>query len=223
MDISFKENKKIISFIVSNFDEKFIPVFKDQFYDIEDNKAIKSFPKPIENIEQIKNNYIKYTEEMILQAGYFKNILWEDALFEFIKRVEDENIDWWLTGSCALNLRGIPIKPHDVDIMLNSKDIDNIREIFKDNIVWPILSTKGWIVKYFGVIFLHSQIDLAFDPQKSADDPEPSDFGPHAMKNLEEIKWRGHIVKIPPIDLQLHVNKKRGRTKRVKAIESFLK
>jgi hypothetical protein len=43
------------------------------------------------------------------------------------------------------------------------------------------------------------------------------------MKNLEEIKWRGHIVKIPPIDLQLHVNKKRGRTKRVKAIESFLK
>ena len=60
MDIAFKENKNQISFILSNLDEKLIPVFKDQFYNIEDNKVIKTFPKPIENIEQIKNRtYIK--------------------------------------------------------------------------------------------------------------------------------------------------------------------
>jgi len=54
LDIAFKENKNQISFILSNLDEKLIPVFKDQFYNIEDNKVIKTFPKPIENIEQKK-------------------------------------------------------------------------------------------------------------------------------------------------------------------------
>lgn len=222
MDITFKETEKNISFIVRNFDERYKPIFKDQFYTIENNSVIKTFPKPIDDLEQIKNNYIKYTEEMILQAGYFKEVMWEDALFKFINKVKDQNIDWWLTGSCALRLRGIPIKPHDVDIMLNSKDIDKIKNIFIDNIVWPILSTDGWIVKYFGVLFLHGQIDLAFEPQQSADDPEPSDFGPYAMNNLEKIRWKGNVVRIPPLDLQLNVNKRRGRIDRVKAINSFL-
>ena len=222
MDISFKENKNNISFIISNFNNEYKPVLQNQFYTFEDNRAIKTFPKPIDNLEKIKNNYIKYNEEMILQAGYSKEVMWEAALLEFINKVKDEKIDWWLTGSCALKLRGIPIKPHDVDIMLHSKDLDKVKEIFIENIVWPIVSTDGWIVKYFGVLFLKGQIDLAFDPQETADDPEPSDFGPYAMNNLEEIRWKGNVVRIPPLDLQLKVNKKRGRTNRVKAIEAFL-
>lgn len=222
MDITFKESEKNVSFIVSNFKKEYKPVFEDQFYTMEKNRFIKTFPKPIDNLDQIKNNYIKYTEEMILQAGYFKEVMWEEALLEFINKIKGKNIDWWLTGSCALKLRGIPIKPHDVDIILNSKDIDKIKEIFIENIVWPIVSTDGWIVKYFGVLFLHGQIDLAFDPQKSADEPEPSDFGPFAMNNLEEIRWKGNVVRIPPLDLQLKVNKKRGRIDKVKAINSFI-
>ena len=93
MNISFKENKNNVSFVVSNFNNEYKPVLKDQFYTIDDNKAIKTFSKPIDNLEQIKNNYIKYTEEMILQAGYFKEVMWEEALLEFINKIKEENID----------------------------------------------------------------------------------------------------------------------------------
>lgn len=107
--------------------------------------------------------------------------------------------------------------------MLNSKDIDKIKSIFGDYIVEPITSSKGWVVDYFGVLFLNARIDLAFDPQNFADKPEPCDFGLYAMNNIETVVWNGNIVKVLPLELQLQVNKRRERYERVKAIEDYLK
>jgi hypothetical protein len=159
---------------------------------------------------------------MFLQMGYFKKVEWEKALLSFINKVKDYDIDWWLTGSCALCIRGISVMPHDVDIMLNSKDIDKIKSIFSDFIVEPIVSSKGWVVDYFGVLFLNARIDLAFDPPEFVDKPEPSDFGQYAMNNIELIEWNGHNIKVPPLELQLQVNKRRNRYDSVKAIENYI-
>jgi hypothetical protein len=154
--------------------------------------------------------------------GYFRKVRWEEALLGFIDRLSGTDIDWWLTGSCAACLRGVSIEPHDVDIMLRSKDIDRVNDIFADYVIEPIRSSKGWVVANFGVLFMNARIDLAFDPEYFVDSPDPADFGPHAMKNLEELNWKGHIVRIPPLELQLQVNKRRGRNDRVKSIEDYL-
>ena len=222
MDIFFEENKQNFKFILKNVEKKFIPVLEKQFYIRKNHDFYKTFPKPINNINKIKDNYQKYNLDMVLQAGKFKQIKWRKALISFIEKIKDCDIEWWLTGSCALKIRGVDIKPNDVDIMLNSKDIDKINELFLDNIIWPIADTNGWIVKYFGVIFLNGQIDLAFDPQDFADDPEPVDFGPYAKKNLEIIRWNNYDIKVPPLELQLKSNKLRRRKKRVEKIQEFL-
>ena len=78
------------------------------------------------------------------------------------------------------------------------------------------------MVKYFGVLFLHARIDLAFDPEEFVDHPEPLDFGPYAMRNLETVVWKDHSLRIPPLELQLWVNRRRGKTDRVRAIEEFI-
>lgn len=184
---------------------------------------MKKYPKNIDNIDKIKMNFKNYAEEMFLQMGHLKEVKWEKALLSFINKVKDYDIEWWLTGSCALAVRGISTMPHDVDIMLNSKDIDKIKNIFSDFIVEPIISSKGWVVDYFGVLFLNTRIDLAFDPQEFVDNPEPSDFGIYAMNNTEMVQWKGNIIKVPPLELQLQVNKRRKRYDRVKTIEDYLK
>src|SRR6056297_885270 len=222
MDIFFEENEQNIKFILKNVEKKFIPVLDEQYYVRKNHDFYKTFSKPVKNINKIKENYKKYNLEMVLQAGKFKKIMWDEALLSFIKRIEEYDIDWWLTGSCALKIRGIDIYPHNVDIMLNSEDIEKINELFVDNIIWPISDTNGWIVKYFGVIFLNGQIDLAFDPQDFADDPEPVDFGPYAKKHLEIIRWNNYDIKVPPLELQLKSNKLRRRKKRVEKIQEFL-
>ena len=192
------------------------------FYQLDGDSYIKKFPKDTKNIEKIKENYLENAEEMFSQLGYFSPIPWEKALLEFVKRVEGKGIDWWLTGSCSACLRGVNFKPHDVDIMIDSKDVDKISEIFADHIVEPIIDTNGWLTKDFGVIFFHSRIDIASDPQECLDDPEPVDCGPYAKRNLEEITWNGYKIKVPPLHLQLNVNRRRERIDRVKILEEHL-
>ncbi|MTI79475.1 MAG: hypothetical protein FH758_01130 [Firmicutes bacterium] len=160
---------------------------------------------------------------MFSQLGYFSPVPWEEALYEFVKKVNGKGIGWWLTGSCAACIRGIKLNPHDVDIMINSKDVDRINDVFDGYIIEPIVDTNGWLTKDFGVIFLHARIDIASDPLACLDDPEPVDCGPYARANLEEITWRGYVIKVPPLELQLNVNRRRGRLDRVKLIEEYIK
>jgi hypothetical protein len=222
LKISFIEDEKNIIFRVDD-PGKYKNVLRNCFYEADGDSYIKKFPKDIENIIHIKDYYLKTAEKMFSQLGYYSPIPWQDALIWFIDKIKNTNIDWWLTGSCVLGLRGINITPHDVDIMLNSKDLVKFKNIFNDYLIEPIIDTNGWVTKYFGVIFNFARIDIAFDPQDLIDDPEPSDAGPFAMNNLEKIIWKGHVIKVPPIHLQLKVNQRRGRIDRVKAIEKYIK
>ena len=222
MKLFFREDGESVSFVVSDYPEAYRSVLESQYYTESAGEYVKKYPKDVGNIVRVKENYLRYAEEMFAQMGYFRETPWEQALLEFIGRVRGRDIGWWLTGSCALCVRGIEVGPHDVDIMLDSKDIERIRDIFSDCIVEPVTSSGGWVVDYFGVLFLHARIDLAFDPQADADLPQPSDFGLCAKRHLEEVVWRGNILKVPPLGLQLEVNRRRGRLDRVRAIEEYL-
>lgn len=223
MIIDFKEYGNNIFYIVSDYPQEFEPILKSQYYSLENGKYVKQFSKDsVNDFEALKKNYRLYAEEMFLQMGYYKDVLWEDGLLLFIDMIEGKEINWWLTGSCALCIRGIDVKPHDIDIMMDSKDISKLKNIFADYIIEPITSTGGWVVDYFGVIFLKARIDLAFDPAELADKPNPVDFGIYAMNNLEEVKWKGRKIKIPPLELQIEVNRRRGRNDRVEAIEKYI-
>lgn len=222
MEISFQEYGDNVIFRVYNYDKKYDEILKMCFYQSDGDSYIKKFSKDIKNIEKIKLNYQKHAEEMFSQLGYFRPIPWERALLEFLKRVEGTKIDWWLTGSCAACLRGIALNPHDVDIMIDSKDVEKVSEVFAGYIVEPIVDTMGWLTKDFGVIFLHARIDIASDPHPCLDEPEPIDCGPYARKNLEELIWNGYKINVPPLHLQLNANKRRKRTHRVKLIEKYI-
>jgi hypothetical protein len=222
MNISFSEDEQNVYFRVANFPQEYENVLKGSYFTFDEKGCYKKFDKLIDNIEQVKVNFASNAEEMFAQQGYFKPVLWEDALLSFIEKVKNKNIDWWLTGSCATCVRGINIEPHDVDIMLNSKDIEKINDIFRDYIVEPIIGSKGWVVDYFGVLFMSARIDIAFDPAEWVDSQGKADFGPYASNHLEEIVWKGNIIKVPPIELQLDANKNRQRFDRVRVIEDFL-
>ena len=159
---------------------------------------------------------------MFDQVGYFKTTPWEKALFDFADSLRNTGINWWLTGSCAVCLRGILLKPHDIDIMVNSSDVQKISDLFSDFIFEPIRDTSGWVTKDFGVLFTTARIDIASDPVASLDDPVPVDCGPYARDHLEKVEWKGITIKVPPLQLSLNANRRRGRMDRVKAIEEYL-
>ena len=222
MKISFEERRESVIFRIENFDGKYEPVMAGCFYQRDWASYFKQFLKSTKDLATIQLNYACYAEEMFNQMGLFNPAPWENGLEEFIKRVGGTKIEWWLTGSCASCIRGIQLNPHDIDIMIDSRDVDAVHSLFIDRIFEPILDTNGWVTKDFGVIFLHARIDIASDPQSSLDHPETVDCGPYAKEHLEEVIWRGFPVKLPPIQLQINVNKRRKRDDRVKILQEFL-
>ena len=223
MNIEFLKSEDTVTFRVCNFNDSIDAALQMCFYEKVDDAYIKHFPASTPYLDKIMAHYEKYAEEMFLQLVYQRPIPWEQGLLEFVKRVSNSDVDWWLTGSCAACIRGISMSPHDVDIMVDSRSVDLIKELFRDNIIEPIIDTNGWITKDFGVLFMHCRIDIASDPQGSLDEPEPVDCGPYAKSMLESIDWNGYEVRIPPIKLQLNANKRRQRIERVKLIEEYIR
>jgi hypothetical protein len=223
MQITFEACGEQIIFRVAKFEPQYVPVLQMCFYQADGDSYIKYFAKQIPNLDKIMAYYARHAEAMFSQLGYFTAIPWEDALYAFVTRIAETNIDWWLTGSCAACIRGIPLQPHDVDIMVAAQDIPVINELFADYVIEPIIDTQGWVTKDFGVLFWYARIDIASDPQVILDQPEPADCGPYAKQHLETCIWRGTAIRVPPLQLQLNVNRRRGRTKRAQLIEEFLR
>lgn len=222
MKVEFLRSHDVVTFRVCNFSDPIESALRMCFYEKADDTYIKRFPAATPYLDQIMAHYEKYAEEMFLQLVYQRPIPWEQGLLEFIKRVSNTEVDWWLTGSCAACIRGINMHPHDVDIMVDSRSIGLITELFKDSIIEPIVDTSGWVTKDFGVLFMHCRVDIASDPQGSLDVPEPVDCGPYAKSVLESVLWNGYQVRIPPVELQLNANKRRQRVERVKLIEEYI-
>lgn len=222
MKVSFENIDGQVIYRIFDFDPKYEKVLQMCFYQNDGNGYIKKYPNDAKYIEKMKKRYSKYAQEMFDQLGYFTNVPWESGLKKFCSMAEESNINWWLTGSCASCIRGVKLNPHDIDIMIDSVSVEDITELFQDYLIEPIIDTNGWLTKDFGVIFMDVRIDIASDPAAVLDDPEPVDCGPYALNHLETVEWEDFQIKVPPLELQLAVNMKRGRMDRVRKIEEFL-
>ena len=222
MKIRFEHKAGKVVFRVTAFDAWIEKALRMCFYEQEGDAFVKRFPADTPGLARIMAHYEAHAEEMFLQLVYQRPVPWEDGLRRFLARGQGKGIRWWLTGSCATCLRGVDLDPHDVDIMVDSRDVSRIREAFGDVTIEPIIDTGGWLTKDFGVLFDACRIDIASDPQACLDDPEPVDCGPYARANLETIEWKGFEVPIPPIELQLNANRRRERHERVQSIEAYM-
>lgn len=222
MHVTFDDHDEWIDYRIHDFDAKYEPILQACFYQKVENGYTKTYPKHAKYLNQMMRRYAKYAQNMFDQLGYFADIPWEKGLTTFCERIQQSNIDWWLTGSCAACIRGIDLHPHDIDIMVDSKDVEQMTELFKDALIEPIVDTNGWLTKDFGVMFMDVRIDIASDPNPILDTPEPIDCGPYAKEHLERVSWHGFEIKIPPLELQITVNTKRGRVKRVKKMQEYL-
>ncbi len=222
MKVYTEDKGDTIEFGIADFDPKYRPVLKMCFYEDKGTVFTKSYPKEAPHMEKVRRHYLQYGKMMFDQLGYWIPIPWETALDAFCQRIKGQNIDWWLVGSCSACIRGIPLNPHDIDIMIDSKDTEKITELFADVLIEPLINTQGWVTKEFGVVFLHARIDIASDPSERLDQPDPVDCGPYAKHHLEHVQWRGFTIPVPPIELLIHSNRKRGRIDRVQILEEYL-
>jgi len=225
MKIQIRETGEEIEFRIIEREGLDDETLQAMFYAFKDGGWSKGYPKPAlmfsQDLGLMEANYNAYIEDELHQESRTLNDL--DAALEWLcVEFEQRGVRWWLVGSGALYVRGLDVKPHDIDVMLDKTETEKIRAMVAPYIVEPFHHVTGWVVKGFGVVNYRYRIDFAFEPEEWVDGQDPVDFGPYAQERVEPVAWHGHQILVPPIELQIAPNEARGRYDRVALIREYL-
>jgi hypothetical protein len=182
----------------------------------------RGYPAGTSHLETAWQNFARYIEPVLRQASRLEPVPWRDALAEFCRRTSPRTVDWWLTGSAALALRGAPIEPGDLDLVCGERAAVELGDLFRDVLIEPVTrADEQWISEWWGRAFCRARIEWIGGAKPSADEPAPSDFGPTAASRLETVKFERWTIQVPPLDLQRAVSERRGLTDRVAMIDAL--
>ncbi len=222
MKVTFRPVEQHVSFELRDVDPALHPILEQCFWRHDDAIWHRAYPLSAPHLAAVMERFATNAEEMFLQLAYLRPVLWQEALLAFAGRAAEVGISWWLTGSVAACVRGVPLDPHDVDIMIDHEDAAAVADAFADVTIEPLVDTNGWLTRDFGVIFWHGRIDVASDPAALLDEPEPIDCGPYARQHLEQVEYHGYRVAVPPLHLQVAANRRRGRHARADLLQAHL-
>jgi len=183
----------------------------------------KSFPAGTPHLDRIYHNFARSAEEMVRQQAGLTPVPWDQTLGAFLRRIEGQHLDWWLGGSAALAVRGLPVVPGDLDLVVDDASAQKLGELFLDHLIEPVEPVQDWFCRWWGRAFWYARIEWVGGVDETADQPDITDFGPTAAGRLETVSWRGYNIKVPPLDLQLAVCQRRGLTERARMIEQRLR
>jgi len=225
MKIQICETEEQVQFRVIEREGLSDDTLQAMFYGLQVGVWSKSYPRAAlmfpQDLVRMEANFNAYIESELHQER--RSLADLDAALEWLcAEFEQRGVRWWLAGSGALYARGLAVKPHDLDVMLEKSEIEKIRAMVAPYIVEPFHHVTGWVVKGFGVVDYRYRIDFAFEPEEWVDGQGPVDFGPYARERVELVTWRGHEILVPPIELQIAPNEARGRSERVDLIRQYL-
>lgn len=208
--------------IITDLDPTYHQAARSLGYDQVPEGFARVCPPGTPHLDRVYRNFELSAEPMLLQAAGVLPAPWEEGLLAFLDRVEGQGVDWWLAGSGALAVRGIPVRPRDLDLIVDGPGAHRLGELLLDHLVEPVLPVEDWICRWWGRAFLHLRLEWVGEVTLQADHPRVSDFGPTAASRLEVVHWRGHAIRVPPLELQLEVSLRRGLTDRAELIRRYL-
>jgi hypothetical protein len=209
-------------FVVRTDDAAFREVLPGLAYQAFDGGFARSFPVDAPDLDRIYRNFEQHVEELLEQTAGRRRVRWEDALSELAARLDGAGVDWFVVGSAALAIRGIDVRPRDVDFVTTSHA--RVSAALADALIEPPLydGDRRWVAAWFGRAYLDARVEWVAEVYPEYDDwGAPNEIGPAAASRLERVRWNDRSLLVSPLDLQLTVNEKRGLGDRVDAIRRF--
>ncbi|WBW97038.1 nucleotidyltransferase domain-containing protein [Oceanirhabdus sp. W0125-5] len=203
-----RDNKFVLC--VEDIQVEYENILKEAFFQKSGNRFIKEYPNSVEDKKLVSSNFQRLGEEMF--TG--KNSDWKAALDMFARECNKKHIEWYLIGSAADAARGVQLNPHDIDIMVNTKDFYRVRDLFKEYIVEPFVDNEGtWVVRYFGRLCICGmQVDIAADHTRDANNYD-----------YEKEKWNDYVLYMEPFESRYQTEIMREREERISLLDEFRK
>jgi hypothetical protein len=167
------------------------------------------------------DRFAHYLDTIVKQAAHEIPVPWERAFDSFLKRTSGIAADWWVTGSLAFALRGVPIEPGDIDLIVDGPGAVAWGAALADILIEPAAETS-WFCKYWGRAFDHARIEWIGEVDPQSDFEYVQAFYLPAVDHLETVNWHGYAVRIPPVEPLLRMDEARGRLDRVAQVRAAL-
>jgi len=183
-------------------------------------KTDKGFAKTYPNIEG--NGVSKEDKELVsknfahLGQSMFEGMLncnWKNALLLFAQKCKENGIEYYIFGSVSDAVHGVNINPHDIDIVIHTRDFYKLKSIFPDSIVEPFVDNKEtWLVRYFGrLCFAGVLFDIVADEKMNLENHQ-----------YDKVLWNSYDLYAESLQVRYQLELKRNREDRIKAIEEFM-
>lgn len=213
-----------------------------------DSRFIMSFPQNVFSNQREKelasNNFSRLGQVMF--ETLLTGIDWKTPLEILTQKFNEKGIEWYIVGSAGDALRGIDIKPFDIDIVVHTRDYYKAKDIcylnFPDSIISPFTGSEdispskyfdnpmGYFInplKYFGRMFLAGAlVEIAADEMWNLEtrelECEKSYW--HNHKNAAYVKhvWHGYDLYLESLQHRYQIETARKRTDRIKAIDEYM-
>ena len=161
-----------------------------------------------DDINNVKNNFARLGQSM-----FIGNLDWKKTLPFIANKFLDNKIEWYILGSVGDAVRGLNIVPHDMDIIIHTKDFYKVKDLFSDYVVEPFVDNKGtWLVRYFGRLCMGgAYIDIVADEKLNLEN-----------HNYDVVSWNGFNLFLELFENRYQMELQRNRPERIKAMEEYM-
>jgi hypothetical protein len=152
---------------------------------------------------------------------------WPVALRSVTEALDSCIVDWLLIGSAALAVRGIPVEPGDIDIILLGGRQDALA-LLRPHLICPLRDLGDLIgAHWFSRAWLGLAVEWMAEPHPDADDlfrrqGRVCEWGRTAIDTAEIVDRSGQRVRVPPLSLHLGIAEQRGLNDQVALIKAVM-
>ena len=208
------------SLVVETDEPAFRLALGELFFEERNGRHVRRFPAGTLS-DGIFGRFQARLDPLLRQTARLEPAPWQNALRETARRLDGAGVEWWLTGSAALTVRGIDIVPRDLDLVVSDQGAAAAATAFDDALIEPAVAVEGWFCKWWGRAWVGARVEWVGAVTGAADEPVPTDFGPVAASSLNRIRWNNLTISVPSLEIQRAVSERRGLTDRVRLIDSL--
>ena len=177
--------------------------------------------------ELISNNFSRLGQTMF--ESPLLGFDWKKPLEILAQKFNENGIEWYIVGSIGDALRGVNVKPGDIDIVVRTTDYYKVKDIcyfnFPDSIIMPFAENENINpLKYFGRLFLAgAMIEVAADETWNLESRQQGFWGfSNLISKYEKVTWNGYDLYLESLQLRHKIEIARNREDRIKAFNEYM-
>jgi hypothetical protein len=183
---------------------------------------VRRYPPGTRHVDRVVANLGQGLGEMVRQRMTGTAPGWAGALGDLLDRAGQARVPVAVVGSLALAVRGVDVRPGDIDVITTVEGADALGDSYRDVLVIPVADEPGfgiWGRAFTGGIC----VEWLGNPVRVQEGPWPLDAQQWTVASpFEEVSWEGRVLRVPPVELMRRIEVLRQRLDRVAAIDDYL-